>query len=196
MRKLIIATNNAGKIREIKSIFAGIYDDVASLKDEGIKIDVVEDGSTFEENAAKKAVEVSKLVNCDVMADDSGLCVDGLGGAPGIYSARYSAEGTDEANRAALIEKVSTLPEKDRTARFMCAIVIANAGNVIFSCEAASDTGSIILEERGDNGFGYDPIFYLPEYAKTYAEMSSQDKNAISHRARALEKAKEWLNSK
>lgn len=195
MKKLIIATNNAGKVREIKSIFAGIYDETVSLKDEGIKIDVVEDGNTFAENAEKKAVEVSRLVDCDVLSDDSGLCVDGLNGAPGVFSARFSAEGTDEANRAALIKAVDGLAESERTARFVCAVVIARAGKTLFSCEAASDDGLIITEERGDNGFGYDPIFYLPKLGKTYAEMSAEDKNGMSHRARALQKAKEWLES-
>lgn len=191
--KLIIATNNAGKVREIKSIFQGIYDEVLSLKDAGIKIDVEEDGTTFLENAAKKAVEVSKIVDCDVMADDSGLCVDGLDGAPGIYSARYSKEGTDAANRKALIEAVSVLDEKDRTARFVCAIVIANGGEVKICEEAASDTGIIIEEERGENGFGYDSIFYLKERGLTFAEISPEEKNAQSHRARALQKVKDAL---
>ncbi len=194
--KLIIATNNAGKTREIKAIFAGLYDDIASLKDEGIKADVVEDGDSFIANARKKAVEISRMVGCDVLADDSGLCVDGLGGAPGIYSARYSGEGTDEANRAALIKAVSEIPEKDRTARFHCAMCVAHSGDVLFECERTSDTGVIISEERGENGFGYDPIFFLPEYGATYAEMDADKKNAMSHRARALEAVRAWLTER
>lgn len=193
MSKLIIATNNQGKVREIKEIFQGIYDEVLSLKDAGIRIDVEEDGKTFLENSAKKATEVSKLVDCDVMADDSGICVDGLGGAPGIYSARYSAEGTDEANRAALIEAVRPLEKKDRTARFHCAITIANRGEVIFSCEETCDTGEILLEERGEHGFGYDSLFYVESLGKTFAEIDPALKNSMSHRARALAATKAWL---
>jgi len=193
MSKLIIATNNQGKVREIKEIFKGIYDEVLSMKDAGIIIDVEEDGSTFRENSAKKSVEVSKLVDCDVMADDSGICVDGLNGAPGIYSARYSAEGTDEANRIALIEAVRPLDKKDRFARFHCAITIANGGKVIFSCEETCDTGEILLEERGENGFGYDSLFYLASLGKTFAEIDPKVKNSVSHRARALETTRKWL---
>lgn len=194
MSRLIIATNNQGKVREIKEIFKGIYDEVLSLRDAGIKIDVEEDGATFVENSAKKSVEVSKIVDCDVMADDSGICVDGLGGAPGIYSARYSAEGTDAANRIALIEKVRPLDKKDRSARFHCAITIANAGKVVFSCEETCDTGEILLEERGENGFGYDSLFYLESLGKTFAEIDPATKNSISHRARALETTRKWLS--
>lgn len=194
MSKLIIATNNQGKVREIKAIFQGIYDEVLSLKDAGIKIDVVEDGSTFTENSAKKSAAVSRLVDCDVMADDSGLCVDGLNGAPGIFSARYSKEGTDEANRRALIEAVRPLDPKDRSARFHCAITIARAGEVIFSCEETCDTGEILLEERGENGFGYDPLFYVAALGKTFAEIDPAEKNAMSHRARALETTRKWLS--
>ncbi len=193
MSKLIIATNNQGKVREIKAIFSGIYDEVLSLKDAGIKIDVEEDGTTFVENSAKKSVEVSKLVDCDVMADDSGICVDGLNGAPGIYSARYSAEGTDAANRVALIEAVRPLDKKDRSARFHCAITIANSGKVIFSCEETCDTGEILLEERGENGFGYDSLFFLESLGKTFAEIDPETKNSLSHRARALETTRKWL---
>jgi len=195
MSRLILATNNQGKVREIKEIFKGIYDEVLSLKDAGIRIDVEEDGTTFLENSAKKAVEVSKLVDCDCIADDSGICVDGLGGAPGIYSARYSAEGTDEANRIALIEAVRPLDRKDRSARFHCAITIANGGKVVFSCEETCDTGEIILEERGENGFGYDSLFYLESLGQTFAEISPEIKNSMSHRARALETTKKWLQA-
>ncbi len=193
MKKLILATNNAGKVREIKAIFTGLYDEVKSLKDEGIKADVIEDGKTFLENAAKKAREISLLTDCDVMADDSGLCVDGLDGAPGVYSARYSGEGTDEANRAALIKAVLKIDEKDRTARFVCAMAVARAGKVIFSCEAASDTGKIISEERGENGFGYDPIFLVKAAGRSMAELSAEEKNNISHRAVALRRFLEEL---
>lgn len=196
MSRLIIATNNQGKVREIKDIFKGIYDEILSLKDAGIDIDVEEDGATFTENSAKKSVEVSKLVDCDVLADDSGICVDGLNGAPGIYSARYSAEGTDEANRIALIEAVRPLDPVDRTARFHCAITIANGGKVVFSCEETCDTGVILLKERGENGFGYDSLFYLEPLGKTFAEISPEEKNTMSHRARALETTRIWLEER
>lgn len=195
MTKLIIATNNQGKVREIKSIFTGIYDEVLSLKDAGISADVVEDGDTFAANAAKKAVEISRMVDCDVLADDSGLCVDGLSGAPGVYSARYSPEGTDASNRAALIEAVRALPVEGREARFMCAIAVARAGEVVLATEAASDEGMILLQERGQNGFGYDSLFYVPAYGCTYAELEPEQKNRTSHRARALHKAAELLRA-
>ena len=127
MKKLIIATNNAGKVREIKSIFTGIYDEVKSLKDENINVDVEEDGTTFHENAAKKAVEISRIVDCDVMADDSGLCVEALGGAPGIYSARYAGEhGDDEQNIIKLLDDLKDIEDEKRDAYFSCCMVLAN----------------------------------------------------------------------
>lgn len=193
MSKLIIATNNAGKVREIKEIFKGIYDEIASLKDEGIKADVVEDGQTFIQNAQKKAREISLLTQCDVLADDSGLCVDALDGAPGIYSARFAGTGNDDDNNLLLIEKLKDVPFEKRTARFVSAIAIARNGKVIFTCEGETDTGFITDECRGNNGFGYDVVFWHPDYKCTFGELDSDIKNAISHRRRALDKMRRKL---
>lgn len=191
MKKLILATGNPGKVREMKQILAGLYDEVISMKEAGIAVDVVEDADSFLGNAAKKALAISQLVECDVVADDSGLCVDGLGGRPGVYSARYSAEGTDEANNAKLVQEVSDLPEDKRGAHYECAIVLARKGEVAFSCECRCD-GKIILEARGSEGFGYDPYFLLPEYGKTFGEIEPAIKNQISHRAKALAELRQF----
>lgn len=191
MKKLILATGNPGKVREMKQILAGLYDEVISMKEAGIAVDVVEDADSFLGNAAKKALAISQLVECDVVADDSGLCVDGLGGRPGVYSARYSAEGTDEANNAKLVQEVSELPEDKRSAHYECAIVLARKGEVAFSCECRCD-GKIILEARGSEGFGYDPYFLLPEYGKTFGEIEPAIKNQISHRAKALAELRQF----
>ncbi len=185
MKKLILATGNPGKVREMKQILAGLYDEVISMKEAGVAVDVVEDADSFLGNAAKKALAISHLVDCDVVADDSGLCVDGLGGRPGVYSARYSVEGTDEANNAKLVQEVSQLGEEQRGAHYECAIVLARKGEVAFSCGCRCD-GQIILQARGSEGFGYDPYFLLPEYGKTFGEIEPAIKNQISHRAKAL----------
>ncbi len=188
MSKLIIATNNQGKVREIKAILGGFYDEILSLKDAGIVADVVEDGETFHENAAKKAVEISRMVDGDVLADDSGLCVDALDGAPGIYSARFSGEGADDRkNNEKLLSLVKN--ESNRRARFVCALVLANGGREKLYVEDCAE-GEIIDEPRGENGFGYDPLFYVKEYGQTFAQIPAETKNVISHRAKALEKLK------
>lgn len=188
MSKLIIATNNQGKVKEIKAILGGFYDEILSLKDAGIVADVVEDGKTFHENAAKKAIEISRMVSGDVLADDSGLCVDVLDGAPGIYSARFSGEdANDEKNNQKLLELVRD--KENRTARFVCALVLANGGREKLYVEEYAE-GRIIDEPRGENGFGYDPLFYVEEYGQTFAQIPSEVKNKISHRAKALDKLK------
>lgn len=192
MKKLVIATGNPGKVREIKKILEGVYDEICSLKDEGIAVDIVEDADSFLGNAAKKALTISRLVDCDVLADDSGLCVDGLGGRPGVYSARYSASGTDEDNNKKLVEECATLDEEGRRASYVCAIVLARGGQEIYSCEGKC-YGRIVLEAHGNGGFGYDPYFYLPEYGQTFGELPAEEKNKISHRALALKKVQEFL---
>ena len=191
--KLLIATNNAGKVREFKELLRGIYDEVVSLKDEGIQADVVEDGKTFLENARKKAGELSKLVDCDVLADDSGLCVDGLDGAPGIYSARYAGEPSDDKkNNQKLILEIQGLSKEQRKARFVCALSLYRGGKELLYATGECE-GRMIDEERGNNGFGYDPLFYVEEYGKTFAQLDAEIKNQISHRARALKMLKEKL---
>ena len=192
MKKLVIATGNPGKVREIKKILEGVYDEICSLKDEGIAVDIVEDADSFLGNAAKKALTISRLVDCDVLADDSGLCVDGLGGRPGVYSARYSASGTDEDNNKKLGEECAALDEEGRRASYVCAIVLARGGQEIYSCEGKC-YGRIVLEAHGNGGFGYDPYFYLPEYGQTFGELPAEEKNKISHRALALKKVQEFL---
>ena len=192
MKKLVIATGNPGKVREIKKILEGGYDEICSLKDEGIAVDIVEDADSFLGNAAKKALTISRLVDCDVLADDSGLCVDGLGGRPGVYSARYSASGTDEDNNKKLVEECAALDEEGRRASYVCAIVLARGGQEIYSCEGKC-YGRIVLEAHGNGGFGYDPYFYLPEYGQTFGELPAEEKNKISHRALALKKVQEFL---
>ena len=191
MKRLVIATGNQGKVREIKKIIDGVYDEILSMKEAGIDIGVVEDADSFEGNAKKKAVEISKATDCDVLADDSGLCVDGLDGRPGVYSARYSVEGTDEANNRKLIEEVSKLPESERTARYECVMALARGGRVLHTCVGSCE-GIIITMARGTGGFGYDPYFYLPEYDMTFGEMPAEEKNKISHRAIALGEMKKY----
>lgn len=191
--KIFLATGNRHKIDEIKAIFSEISKEknieILSIKD-GIEIpDVVEDGKTFEENSQKKATEIAKFLNMIAIADDSGLCVDILNGEPGVYSARYSGEGTDEANNRKLIKNLQG--KANRKARFVSVISIAKPDGKVFSFRGEVQ-GEIVDEKRGDKGFGYDPHFYIEEYKKTLAEMP-EIKNKISHRAKALEKLKENL---
>ena len=189
MKQLIIATNNQGKVREIKAILGNFYDEIKSLKDAGIVADVVEEGDSFHANARKKAVEISEMVEGDVLADDSGLCVEALDMAPGIYSARFSGEGaTDEKNNVKLLSLVKD--QDNRRAWFVCALVLANGGKEKLYVEERAE-GKIIDEPRGENGFGYDPLFYVEEYGQTFAEIPPEVKNKISHRAKALKKLQE-----
>ena len=182
--KLIIASNNKHKIIEIKQILGKYFDTILSLNEAGIDHETIEDGNTFLENANKKATEIAEISGCFSIADDSGLCVDALGGEPGIYSARYCGHhGDDEANNDLLIKNLTNEPNK--AAHYTCAIVLAAPNGTTFSAEDYMH-GEIILERQGDNGFGYDPIFFLHEYNKTVAEISAEEKNKISHRAKAL----------
>lgn len=183
MSKLIIGTNNAHKVVEIKAILGDFYDEILSLKEAGIELEVEEDGQTLEENAVKKAVEAAKITGCDTLADDTGLLVDALDGAPGVYSARYAGEdATYEDNNKKLLKELEG--KDDRSARFECVMALARDGEVIVAKGAVH--GSITEELQGENGFGYDPLFYSDELKKTFAQATSDEKNAISHRARAL----------
>lgn len=194
MEKLLIATNNQGKVREIKKILDGVYCEILSLKDAGIDIEVLEDGSSFYENARKKAVTISKMVDCDVLADDSGLCVHALGGAPGIYSARFAGEGaSDEDNNKKLIKMIKKVPEDGRQAKFVCAMVMARGGSELMHVEGEV-YGEILTKPRGEGGFGYDPLFFVERQGKTFGELNADVKNKISHRARALAGIKEALH--
>jgi len=190
MSRLIIATNNEGKVKEIKAILGDFYDEVLSLKDVGISLDVVEDGETFLANAIKKAVEAATVTRCDTLADDSGLCVDALFGAPGIYSARYAGENvTYEDNNKKLLRQMEGIG--DRAAKFVCAVALVLSGEVI--TVRGEVNGAIAQAESGENGFGYDPLFFVPELGQTFAQLSPEIKNSLSHRGRALEALKEKL---
>lgn len=185
--KLIIASNNAHKIQEIKEILSGKFSEILSLKEAGVCHETVEDGSTFVENSRKKAREISALTGCAALADDSGLCVDALDGAPGIFSARFAGEDSptlrDDANNALLLSKLSG--EENRRAHFTCAMTLVYPDGREVVAEGYMH-GEILENPRGNLGFGYDPLF-LPEGEKrSVAEMSEEEKNSISHRANAL----------
>lgn len=194
MRKLIVASNNSKKIKEIKEILSKYPVEVVSLKEAGIDVEVEEDGNTFVENAYKKAIEIYKIIpECMVLADDSGLMVDCLGGAPGVYSARFAGEhGNDKKNNEKLLGLLKNKKEDEKTAKFVCAIVLVLDYNNLIKVEGELE-GVILDRERGENGFGYDPIFYVPKYEMTCAEMNSDLKNVISHRAKAFEKLEEQI---
>lgn len=194
MRKLIVASNNSKKIKEIKEILSKYPVEVVSLKEAGIDVEVEEDGNTFIENAYKKAIEIYKIIpECMVLADDSGLMVDCLGGAPGVYSARFAGEhGNDKKNNEKLLSLLKNKEEYEKTAKFVCSIVLVLDYNNIIKVEGELE-GVILDRERGENGFGYDPIFYVPKYEMTCAEMNSDLKNVISHRAKAFEKLEEQI---
>lgn len=187
MRKIIVATCNQDKIKEIRGILAGDGIEYVSLEDEGLKdIDIKEDGSTFEENAVIKAKTVSEATGLMVLADDSGLEVDYLGGAPGIYSARYMGEDTSYTiKNNHIIEELKDAEGDERSARFVCAMACVFPDGRVITTEGKVE-GRIAYEEKGENGFGYDPIFYLPEKGCTTAQLKPEEKNAISHRGRAL----------
>ena len=189
--KLIIASNNAHKLIEIKAILGGVFDEILSMKEAGIEHETIEDGSTFMENAEKKAREIAEISGCCALADDSGLCVDALDGAPGIFSARFSGvHGDDEANNRLLLKKLEGV--ENRRAHYTCAMALYRPDGSKVTAEAYL-YGEIGYEEKGENGFGYDPLFILPELGKTTAQISAEEKNAISHRALALKKLLEKL---
>lgn len=189
MKKLIVASNNIKKIKEIKEILSKYPIEIMSLKEAGIDIDIEENGDTFIENAYIKASEIYKILdNAMVLADDSGLTVDYLDGAPGVYSARFAGEhGNDKRNNEKLLSLLEDKNLDQRTGKFVCAIVLIIDLNNIIKVEGEIE-GVILAEEKGENGFGYDPLFYVPEYKTTFAEMDSKLKNSVSHRAKALKK--------
>lgn len=191
MKRLVLATGNPGKVAEIKELLRGRYDEIVTLRDLGLDIEVEEDGANFEENAIKKAVEISKQVDGDVLADDSGLSVTALGGRPGVRSARFAGENASDAqNNALLLEQMRGV--EDRSAEFVCCIVLANSGKVKYSVEGRV-RGEIADELAGGGGFGYDPLFFLPEEDMTFAQISLEDKNKISHRSIALKKLQQMV---
>lgn len=195
--KIIFATGNEGKMKEVRMILADLQIPVLSMKEAGIVTDIDENGATFEENAVIKAKAVAacaaKNENIVVLADDSGLEIDYLNKEPGIYSARYMGEDTSYTiKNANLIERLQGVPDEKRTARFVCAIAAAMPDGTNLVTRGTIE-GRIGYEEKGENGFGYDPIFYLPEYQCYSAELESEEKNRISHRGKALSLMKEEL---
>lgn len=182
--KLILASNNAHKLAEIREILGGCFEEIRTLREAGIVHETVEDGETFLDNARKKAREIAEISGCCALADDSGLCVDALGGAPGVYSARFAGEhGDDEANNVLLLEKLQGV--ENRAAHFTCAVVLAYPDGRELSAEGYF-YGEIAHAPAGENGFGYDPLFFLPAYGCTSAQLSPEEKNRISHRGNAL----------
>ena len=186
--KLIIASNNAHKVTEIKAILGDFYEQILSLRDAGIKIDVEEDADTFEGNALKKASEIFDAVDADaVLSDDSGLEVDALGGAPGVYSARYAGEGHDDAaNNAKILENMKEVADEKRTCRFVSAVALVRRDKQPIVVRGTVE-GMLLRAPQGENGFGYDPLFYYEPFNKSFAELTAEEKNTVSHRKNALE---------
>lgn len=193
--RIVFATGNAGKMKEIRLILGDLGCEILSMKEAGVNPEIVEDGTTFAENAEIKAKAVWALTGDIVLADDSGLVVDYIGGEPGVYSARYMGEDTSyEIKNRNLIERLSDAPEAGRTARFICNIAAVMPGGQVLHTEAAME-GVIAHEPAGSGGFGYDPILMIPEYGVTSAELTIDQKNRISHRGKALEAMKAALRN-
>lgn len=192
MKSIILASNNKDKVKEVKEILKGY--DIISIKEAGIDVDIEENGTTFEENALIKARAIMKLTGQITMADDSGLEIDYLNKAPGVYSARFMGHDTSyDIKNKALIQKLEGVKGSDRSGRFVCAIAVCFPdGREIV--KRGTMEGLIAEEIKGDNGFGYDPIVYLPEYGKTSGELAPEEKNKISHRGKALALIKEELD--
>ncbi len=195
--KLLAATRNRGKQREIREKFSSLREiEIVTPDDFDGLPDVVEDGATFEENALKKARELARLTGLPAMADDSGLEVDALDGEPGVFSARYAGEGASDFDRNVfLLEKMKNIPPGKRSARFVCVIAIVLPDGVEKTVRGTCE-GEIAMKARGAHGFGYDPIFLLPDSGKTMAEIPLEEKNLLSHRARALEMAADFLRER
>ena len=193
LTKLLLATNNKGKVREYRRLLRGIPFEIVTPGEMGITRVVDEAGSSLEENARLKAVVMAGESRLISLADDSGLEVDALGGEPGPLSARYAGEGASDTGRINhLLARLKAVPREKRTARFRCVIAIATPDKRV-ELVSGELKGLITLEPRGDQGFGYDPVFFLPEMGKTMAELTLEEKNMVSHRARAAEKAREVL---
>ena len=192
MKQVVIATKNKGKAKDFEALFQPLGFEVVTMFDVAPDMEIEETGTTFEENAVLKAETLAKELNMIVIADDSGLAVDALDGAPGVYSARYAGDHDDEANIVKVLENLAGVPEEKRTARFMCALAIAgpemDTTTVFGTCE-----GVILQEKRGTNGFGYDPIFFIPELGRAMAELTPEEKGAISHRGNAIRKLAQAL---
>ena len=194
MNKIIFATGNQGKIREIKQIMADMDVEILSMKEAGIFMDIEENGTTFEENALIKARAIAKEAGALLLADDSGLEIDYLDKAPGVLSARYLGEDTSyDVKNTHILGLLKDVKGEDRSARFVCSIAAVFPDGREFTTYATIE-GEIAHKIEGENGFGYDPIFFVPEFGKTTAQLSSEEKNKISHRGKALTMMKEILN--
>ena len=196
-KRIIFATGNENKMKEIRMILKDLGMEILSMKEAGVDIDIVEDGMSFEENAEIKARPVARVLTNDiVLADDSGLEIDYLDKAPGIYSARFAGEDTsyDIKNRI-LLDRLEGVPDEERTARFVCAVAAVFPDGTVSTVRKTIE-GRIAEEAAGDNGFGYDPIFYVPEYGCTMAEMKPEQKNELSHRGKALRAMRDILKEK
>ncbi len=190
---LVLATRNEGKVRELKALLAGLPLEIKSLKDFPEAPEVLESGETFFDNAFQKAREIAKALNTLALADDSGLEVDALGGRPGVFSARYAGpKATDEENYLKLLEDLKDTPPEKRTARFRCVIVVYHPLGHWIKAEGTWE-GLITKSPRGKQGFGYDPVFLIPELGKTAAEIPAELKNKLSHRAKAMAQLQEML---
>jgi XTP/dITP diphosphohydrolase len=193
MRQLVVATRNAKKLRELKRYLRSVRADVVSLADFGRAPRIIENGRTFGENAAKKAIVVSGFVKGLAIADDSGLCVEALDGAPGVRSSRFAGPSkSDRANTRKVLSLIDGVPLKKRRARFVCAVAIADNGRVVKLIEEDC-RGLIAFEERGRHGFGYDPIFLIPGYGRTFGQLGLKVKDRMSHRSKAMKKARVFL---
>ncbi len=192
-KRIIFATGNEGKMKEIREILGDLDYEILSMKEAGIDVEIIEDGETFEDNAKIKAKTVMEACGEIVLADDSGLEVDYLGKEPGVMSARYMGEKTSyRIKNQIIIDRLNGVPDLARSARFVCVIAAAFPDGRMETARATIE-GRIAHEPAGENGFGYDPIFYYPEYKKTTAQMTAEEKNAISHRGKALRIIKELL---
>lgn len=196
MKEVILASSNQGKVREVQAMLQDMGMRVVPLCETGFTDEIEENGSTFAENAALKAETVRDALHKPVLADDSGLEIDCLDKQPGIYSARYLGHDTPyDLKNKMILEKLEGVAEEDRSARFVCAMALALPDGETIITQATME-GMIGYESRGENGFGYDPIFYLPEFGMTSAEITPAQKNEISHRAKALRKMKEALQER
>lgn len=194
--RIVFATGNQNKMREIHEIMDDLGMEIVSMKEAGITADIVEDGASFEENAVIKASAIARQCQDVVLADDSGLEVDALNGEPGIYSARYMGEDTSyRIKNQNIIDRLEGIPDEKRTARFVCAVAAVFPDGTHTVVREIIE-GRIGYGESGENGFGYDPIFYVPAYGCTTAQLSPEQKNAISHRGKALRKIKELIREK
>ncbi|MGQ9824081.1 MAG: XTP/dITP diphosphatase [Desulfotomaculales bacterium] len=192
--KIVLASRNPGKIRELRALLAPLKVAVVSLENYPALPEVEEDGATFTENAVKKACFAAAATGLWALADDSGLEVDYLGGAPGVFSARFAGPGGgDRANNEKLLRLLAGVPLEKRTARFRCVVAVASPEKEVYTAEGACE-GVIAFAPRGDKGFGYDPLFYVPSFGKTFAELDPEVKNAVSHRAKALAGARRIIS--